>query len=71
MKLAGLTFVALGVFVICGAVFNWDWFMNDSKARFFTSLLGRTGARFFYVLFGCGLIVLGVLLANGVIPDPR
>jgi hypothetical protein len=39
-----LGIIAFGVFAICGAGLNWEWFMNHHKARFFTDLFGRTGA---------------------------
>ena len=64
---AGLIIVAAGVFSICGAIFDWDWFINSRKARFFVSILGRTGARIFYGVLGVGIVVLGGLLAAGVI----
>ena len=63
----GLLFVAIGLFAICGADYNWDWFMNHRKARFFVAVFKRTGARIFYILLGGGLTTLGVLLALGVI----
>jgi hypothetical protein len=71
MNPIGLIFVAIGVFALCGAGFDWEWFMNHRKARFFTSIFGRTGARIFYGLLGVGFVVLGVLFAIGVIHDTR
>ncbi len=65
----GLFFVAIGLFAICAAVYNWDWFMNHRKARLFVALLSRTGARIFYMLLGGGLVTLGVLLMLGLIHD--
>lgn len=63
----GWLFVLAGGFAICGAVCNWDWFMNHRKARFLCSLITRTGARIFYTVLGTLLVVLGVLAAFGVI----
>jgi len=63
----GSLFIAIGLFAICGAGFNWDWFLNHRKARFFVAVFKRTGARIFYLLLGGGLVTLGALLALGVI----
>lgn len=63
----GWVLVICGVFSICGAVLNWDWFMNNRRARFFVSIFGRNGARMFYGLLGSALVVVGFLLALGVI----
>ena len=41
----GWLFAGCGAFAICGAAFDWDWFMNNHKARLFVILLGRRGTR--------------------------
>ena len=61
--------ILIGIFALCGAVFDWDWFMNNRKARFFVSLLGRTGARIFYALLGSGIATIGVLILLGIIEN--
>ncbi len=71
MNPTGLLIVAIGAFALSGAGFDWDWFMENRKARFFVSIFGRTGARVFYALLGAGLVVLGVLIAAGVIDGKR
>jgi hypothetical protein len=71
MNPIGLLFVALGVFTALAAALDWEWFMEDRKARFFVRLFGRGGARMFYAFLGFGLIVLGALLAARVIQDMR
>jgi hypothetical protein len=71
MDLGGLLFVAIGLFALSGAGFNWDWFMNHRKARLFSSIFGRSGARFFYGLLGVGLIVLGILMMAGIVKNSR
>jgi hypothetical protein len=48
-----------GLLSIAGGLFNWDWFMNNYRARFFVWLFGRTGARIAYVMLGIFLIALG------------
>jgi len=63
--------VAAGAFAICGAAFDWDWFINHRKARFFVTLFGRTGTRIFYGILGSALVVLGALLATGILKDSR
>lgn len=69
MNPVGLILVAIGMFAVCGAVFDWDWFMSHRKARFFVTILTRTGARIFYALLGSGLIVVGILFAMGIAKD--
>jgi len=53
------------MFSLAGAMFNWDWFMNDRRAAFFVSVFGRTGARVFYALLGIALIGIGILFGLG------
>jgi len=65
----GFLIMAAGIFSICGAAFDWDFFMNNRKAKIFVATLGRNGARGVYVVLGVGLAVLGLLLATGVIQD--
>ena len=60
-----------GVFAICGAAFDWEWFMNHRKARLFVRLLGRGGARVLYGVLGTAMVVVGVLMATGVIQEAR
>ena len=55
----GLIAVAAGIFSICGAVFNWDWFMTHRKAAFMVRIFGRSGARIFYGALGVFLLILG------------
>ena len=69
MDPVGLIFVAIGIFAICGAALDWEWFMNHRKARFMTAIFGRSGARIFYGLLGSGLSVFGVLFALGIIKN--
>ena len=71
MNPIGLLFVALGVFTALAAALDWDWFMEDRKARFIVRLFGRGGARMLYALLGFGFIVLGAFVAAGVILDTQ
>jgi predicted small integral membrane protein len=61
----GWVFLAIGMFSLCGGVFNWDWFMTHEKAQFFVRMFGRRGTRMFYGLFGSALVVLGILMVTG------
>ncbi len=67
MNPVGLFLVAAGIFSICGAAFDWDWFINSRKAAFFVAILGRNGARVFYGILGAALVVLGALMTLGVL----
>ena len=66
MNLFGLLVIAIGIFSICGAAFDWDFFLNNYKARFFVTILGRTGARMFYGIFGLVIVIVGALTTVGV-----
>lgn len=67
MNWIGLLIVAIGLFTVCGALFDWVFYMNNYKARFFVTVLGRTGARVFYGLLGIGPVVVGVMATAGFI----
>ncbi|MEO0947389.1 MAG: immunity 17 family protein [Cyanobacteria bacterium J06641_5] len=67
----GWVLAGCGIFAICGAAFNWDWFMNHRKARFLVRLVGRTGARLFYGFLGSTLVVLGVLIGLGIVESSQ
>ncbi len=69
MNPVGLILVAAGLFSICGAAFDWDFFINSRKARLFVSILGRTGARVFYAILGLVIAVLGTLITLGIMKD--
>jgi len=58
--MVGILVILAGLFSILGAVMNWDWFIYSRKARFFVSILGRTGARVFYVILGVVLVGIGI-----------
>lgn len=57
-----LIVILIGGFSIFCAYKDYDWFMNDSKARFWVKVLGRDGARKFYMGLGTFIIALGVVL---------
>ncbi len=51
-----------GAFAIAGAVFDWDFFMENRKAALWVRLFGRNGARVFYVILGLVIIVLAIVV---------
>ncbi len=57
----GIVIFLAGLFSVFCAAKDYDWFMNSSKARLFVKLLGRNGARVFYILLG--LVLIGVSLS--------
>jgi predicted small integral membrane protein len=63
----GLIFIAMGSFVLIGAIGNWEWFMNHRKAKLVVKILTRKGARIFYGILGSVLIAFGVLILTSVI----
>ena len=64
--LFGLIIISAGVFSICGAVYDWDWFIHSRKARFFVFLFGRDGARVFYGILGAVVILMGAAIGVGL-----
>jgi len=66
----GLLVVAIGSFLVATAIFDWDWVMDNRRARLLSSLITRPGARLAYGVLGVGAIVVGVLMTTGII-SPR
>ena len=58
--------VLSGIFAICGAVFNWDFFFQHRKARRIVAIFGRNGARIFYALLGGFVIFCGIMFVISV-----
>lgn len=52
--------IAAGAFSLAGAICNWDWFMNNYKAKPFMTLFGRTGTRIIYGFIGVFIIAIAV-----------
>ncbi len=59
--MAGL-FLAMGAFTFICALKDYDWYMMSSKAAIFRLILGRGGARIFYLLMGLLIMGVGVLV---------
>lgn len=47
-----------GIFCLCIAVFNWDFFFDTPQVELFIRLFGRNGGRLFYALIGVVLIFI-------------
>ena len=54
----GIIAVLAGLFCVICAACDYGPFMKDKKAKFWVDLLGRKGARVFYIIFG--LIICGI-----------
>lgn len=64
----GWFFVVGGAFAICGAVFNWSFFMNDNAqtSRALQEFLGESVYRCVMVFLGGFLIFCGLLLTKAI-----
>jgi len=67
MNPIGLLFVAIGSLSAATAIFDWDWVMNNRRARLLSSIVTRPDARVVYGVLGAGAIVVGVLMTTGII----
>ncbi|ULJ69463.1 immunity 17 family protein [Wielerella bovis] len=47
-----------GILCIAAAIYDWDWFFDNFRARPFVALFGREGARWFYAILGVFLIMV-------------
>ena len=63
----GVLCIIIGFFPVAAVLFNWQFFMQNRKARVMASILGETGMRVFYVLLGLAFIIGGFLLTIGVV----
>ncbi len=71
MNFTGLIIVAAGLFSLCAAALDWNLFMQSRKAQWIVGIFGRNGARVFYGILGLGLMVLGGLIAAGILVNRR
>ena len=60
--IANFILVLCGVFTVFCAYKDFDWFMDNYKASPLVKLLGRNGARIFYMVIGVLFIVGGFLI---------
>jgi hypothetical protein len=59
--MTNIVLILVGLFSIIAAALDWNWFMNNWRARFFVNIFGRNGARIFYIGLGVFLVVVGVI----------
>ena len=59
--MTNIVLILVGIFSILGGLLNWNWFMENRRARFFVSILGRNGARIFYIGLGIFLMAAGFI----------
>lgn len=62
--------IGAGIFSLLAAIFNWDFYFEHPRAKFFVKILTRVGARIFYALLGLLLIGVGgyqVLTETGML----
>ena len=59
--LMALLIILAGGFSIFCAYKDYDWYMDSRKARFWVRILGRDGARKFYIGIGVFLVLIGVV----------
>jgi hypothetical protein len=65
--LLGVVLALAGAFCVAGGVFDWDSFMSGRGARSVVGIIGRPGARVFYVLFGAAIGGVGLAIALGLL----
>ncbi len=59
----------LGSVVVSAAVFNWEWYYQLNKPRWVEEKWGRGRARVIFALIGSALIVLGGIIAIGLMSN--
>jgi len=69
MNYLGLLIAASGIFCVCGAAFDWGFFMNSRKTWVFKKMFGHNGARVFYVLLGIVVTIGGIGITLGIIKN--
>lgn len=59
--------IAIGAIYGGSAVLNLEWLFTRPRVQRLMEMMGRQGARIFYVIIGLVCVVMGVLLLLGVI----
>ena len=54
--------IACGLACAFCAVMNYDWFMINNKSAPVVAILGREGARIFYIILGVVIVVLAAFI---------
>ena len=56
----GILFIILGITSILASVFNWGLFFDHWKAKPLIKILGRSGAKVFYIVIGIITIIFSI-----------
>ena len=59
-NLQGMVLIIGGIFAMFCSFKDYDFFMNNHKAKFFVDLFGRNGTRAFYFVLGFFLLIAGM-----------
>lgn len=67
--LTGMGGILLGIFCVLIGIFNWDLFYTPKRRswKWFLELVGRKGARIYYMILGAVLIAVGIGVALRII----
>jgi hypothetical protein len=67
MNPVGILVAAVGGLLALSAFLDWQWIMNNRKARRLSNLIGRSAARITYMVIGLLGIAFGILQAIGFV----
>jgi hypothetical protein len=67
MNPVGILVAAGGGLFAVAAFLDWQWIMNNPKARRLSYLIGRGAARITYMVIGLLAIAFGILQAIGFV----
>ena len=65
LVLVPILLLAAGLFCLICAWKDYDWFMENRRARLFVSLFGRKGARYVYIVLGAVITAAGLFMGAG------
>lgn len=63
--LVGIIAAAIGVLLLVAMLADWEWFRSLRVRRFLEARLGQRRMNAVTVIFATGMIVAGVLIAQG------
>jgi len=62
MILPGIAILLLGTYILAGALFEWDWFINFYRIKYMYDLLGKKTAKTVNGIIALICILLGIWL---------